>query len=106
MKTGIQIIEDERQRQISIEKWSPEHDDKHSAGELSFAAASYAEHAAYQSCIDGSEYSNVKSDYIPEQWPWENSCWKPVSDRIRNLAKAGALIAAEIDRLQREENKN
>ena len=33
-------------------------------------------------------------------WPWNESWWKPTPDnRIRDLEKAGALIAAEIDRL-------
>ena len=33
-------------------------------------------------------------------WPWNVVWWKPTpDDRIRELAKAGALIAAEIDRL-------
>jgi hypothetical protein len=34
-------------------------------------------------------------------WPWEWSFWKP-RDPVRNLVIAGALIAAEIDRLQRK----
>lgn len=35
-------------------------------------------------------------------WPFSQEWWKPTpDDRIRELAKAGALIAAEIDRLQR-----
>lgn len=34
-------------------------------------------------------------------WPFDASWWKPSNDPIRNLIKAGALIAAEIDRLQR-----
>jgi hypothetical protein len=37
---------------------------------------------------------------MAELWPWDESWWKP-GDRIRELAKAGALIAAEIDRLNR-----
>lgn len=40
----------------------------------------------------------------PAGWPWHPKWWKPTpDDRIRELAKAGALIAAEIDRLQRME---
>ncbi len=31
-------------------------------------------------------------------WPWGKSWWKPSDDPIRDLEKAGALIAAEIDR--------
>jgi len=35
-------------------------------------------------------------------WPWGSEWWKPSKDPIRDLVKAGALIAAEIDRLQKE----
>jgi hypothetical protein len=43
---------------------------------------------------------------IPRPWPpsWSYNWWKPSDDPIRNLVKAGALIAAEIDRLQRRSN--
>ncbi len=37
-------------------------------------------------------------------WPWFDG-WKPdLSDPIRNLVKAGALIAAEIDRLATQDD--
>ena len=35
-------------------------------------------------------------------WPWAPECFKP-GDHKRNLVKAGALIAAELDRLLRLE---
>jgi hypothetical protein len=38
-----------------------------------------------------------------QDWPWDERWWKPSNDPIRDLVKAGALIAAEIDRLQRSE---
>ena len=42
----------------------------------------------------------------PTLWPWALSQWKPTpDDRIRELTKAGALIAAEIDRLTELEEK-
>ncbi len=34
-------------------------------------------------------------------WPWEMAWLKISEDPVRNLVKAGALIAAEIDRLLR-----
>ena len=35
-------------------------------------------------------------------WPWDELFWNPSpDDPVRQLAKAGALIAAEIDKLQR-----
>lgn len=40
-------------------------------------------------------------DEAPDEWPWDVSWWKPSADPERNLVKAGALIAAEIDRLHR-----
>jgi hypothetical protein len=39
---------------------------------------------------------------MPMLWPWSGMDWRPSADRVRELAKAGALIAAEIDRLNRE----
>ncbi|GAG33310.1 unnamed protein product, partial [marine sediment metagenome] len=38
----------------------------------------------------------------PEIWPWDPSWWKPTDER-RNLEKAGALIVAELERLDRLE---
>lgn len=32
-------------------------------------------------------------------WPFDAPSWKPSEDPIKNLVRAGALIAAEIDRL-------
>ena len=36
-------------------------------------------------------------------WPWERGAFKPSEDAARNFEKAGALLAAEIDRLARLE---
>lgn len=51
-------------------------------------------------------------DLIDGLWPgaWNKKWWKPATDssfdlRIRELEKAGALIAAEIDRLKAEKSK-
>lgn len=100
MKTGIELIAEERQRQIEVEGWTPQHDDEHSKGELANAAAVYA--------ID--PMGGDASSMIKNLWPWDKS-WLKIScnentednpsGRIRDLQKAGALIAAEIDRLQR-----
>lgn len=100
MGTGIELISEERQRQIEKEGWSSYHDDKQRNGELANAAAVYA--------IDpmGGDVSSI----IKTLWPWDKS-WLKIScnentkdnplGRIRDLQKAGALIAAEIDRLKR-----
>lgn len=72
---------EERRRQVSAEGWTPEHDDYWHDGELAQAAVCYA-------------LGN------PDLWPWSLMWWKP-TDRRRNLVKAGALILAEIERLDR-----
>jgi hypothetical protein len=100
-KTGAQLIELERTRQIKIEGWTPEHDDEHVAADLCIAGACYAIMGSFQIC----HHSNKTCDTV-DQWPWDKRAWKPSPDPIRNLVKAGALIAAEIDRLQRLAVKN
>jgi hypothetical protein len=79
----------ERRRQIEAEGWTPEHDDEHSVGELAKAAACYALVSA-----------GFNPDATITVWPWHRLWWKP-SDKRRNLVKAGALILAEIERLDR-----
>lgn len=95
----------ERHRQIKAEGWSPAHDDFHLGGELAKAAACYALNAALPPItrevaqIGGSE--RVKQlTFLRRYWPWEPGWWKP-KDRRRDLIRAGALILAEIERLDR-----
>lgn len=102
--TGVERIAAERKRQVTEEGWTPEHDAEHVRGELACAAACYAMPAAGRATA--SYAANVSADRgswyrdIPVGWPWHPGYWKPSpDDRVRELAKAGALIAAEIDRL-------
>lgn len=90
-QSGVGFIAAERRRQISVEGWTPEHDDAHADGSLPLAAACYA--------VAAENYYGLRQP--PPLWPWARKWWKP-ADRIRNLEKAGALIAAEIDRLLRK----
>lgn len=80
----------ERRRQVEAEGWTPEHDDQHEGGELADAAACYAATAA----------GAVWGETVPSMWPWARSWWKPRSAR-EDLVRAGALILAEIERLDR-----
>lgn len=84
----------ERQRQITAEGWTPEHDDTYQAGDLANAAACYA------------MTDPVIDPYRPAPvvWPWSASWWKP-TDRRRDLVKAGALILAEIELIDRAKLK-
>lgn len=87
----------ERRRQVETEGWTPEHDDEHPLGEMAAAAACYAIHAS-KYCT-----SALETKSLP--WPWALEWWKPTTPR-RDLVKAGALILAEIERLDRLEARN
>ena len=95
MKNGIKLIAEERARQVSDEHFTAAHDDAHDKDELAIAAACYA---LNHRLTDMEIWGKPLLDYL---WPWEAEWWKPEQSRVRNLVKAGALIAAEIDRLQR-----
>jgi hypothetical protein len=82
----------ERQRQRSVEGWTSEHDDAYQNSELADAAACYAIHAHNQGFS------------TPAHWPWAPEWWKQSGAR-RDLVKAGALILAEIERLDRSAGK-
>jgi hypothetical protein len=92
--TGAELIAAERLRQIVEEKWSARHDAEHRRGELSKAAVHYANVASTQAA-----FGITGNFLVPGNWPWDAKWWKPSKDPVRNLVKAGALIAAEIDRL-------
>lgn len=103
---GAELIVEERKRQIEQEGWTPEHDANHTGGELIEAACAYGfvAQATYFS-ENNVTFADVRSGKPPRVWPWEAEWWKPAKDPVRNLVKAGALIAAEIDRLQRPAQK-
>lgn len=85
----------ERLRQIEAEGWSPEHDDEHDDGGMAKAAGCYA-FASMGYYTNGlGEIESPESD-----WPWDEGWWKPGTPR-RMLVKAGALILAEIERIDR-----
>lgn len=85
--TGMQLIEEERLRQINSEKFTYDHDDKYTEGQLADAAECYRSAAL-----------NPEPDI--SNWPWHLNWWKPTTGN-RNLIKAGALFLAELERLER-----
>jgi len=95
----------ERIRQVSVEGFTPGHDDHHVHGELARAAAAYAflgaATEAQRAVFGGSEgyrHSAVLADLWPRQW--DGSWWKP-KNRRRDLVRAAALLIADIERLDR-----
>lgn len=85
---AIRDVIAERYRQQSVEGWTPEHDDQHMHCEMAVAAACYI-------MADDDPRAGV-----PELWPWPEEWWKPTTIR-RDLVKAGALVLAEIERIDR-----
>lgn len=84
---GIARIANERIRQITEKDFSKLHDTRWKKRELLYAAMAYLEAIAEPKLV------------APFIWPFDVMYWKPSEDPVRNLIKAGALIAAEIDRL-------
>lgn len=80
----------ERQRQVEVEQYEPDADDNYEQCELAYAAAAYA--------ITPGQIPPL--DLWAGLWPWSIEVFKP-TDQRRNLVKAGALILAEIERLDR-----
>lgn len=99
--TGSALIFIERERQKMVEGYQDHHDDGfNDGGELALAASSYLDEVNHPDDCPGNRKPLSNDD-----WPWAEEHFKPSTDPIRNLVKAGALIAAEIDRLQRLENR-
>jgi hypothetical protein len=96
--TGASLIAAERRRQIDAEGYTPAHDREHHHPAQFIEAA-----IAYMSPNDGAAI-----------WPWEPTGFKPEVTHhdldgvpgylrhgsVRDLVKAGALVAAAIDALR------
>lgn len=94
---GVDMIAAERLRQIKKHGFDASHDDEHEHGELAEAAA------AYINPVWPEGRDSFAKDGAPENWPFEAKWYRPGMIDMERLAKAGALIAAEIDRLLRVE---
>lgn len=89
---GIERITAERKRQIQDEGWTAIHDEQHTSGELLLLAACYI--------LKNYTFADL-ADRIGKELAtyWGDEGWIKYTDPIRNLEKASALCAAEIDRL-------
>lgn len=103
---GIELIHEERARQVGEEGYDAEHDDSHTGGELALAAKTYCD-------ISQCQHSGLTVAVIRDlmrighfaSWPWPTEPPK-LGSRLESLIKAGALIAAEIDRIKRAEERS
>jgi hypothetical protein len=90
-------VMEERARQVVEEGLDRDSDDVlNNQGQLAYAAACYATGDVLHQMVD-EPGRRIGMRMI---WPWDRSWWKPDPvDRRRDLVKAGALILAEIERL-------
>lgn len=103
LNDGANLIVKERERQLKEEKYGNEHDDAHDSGELALAASCYIYDYLSQPEQKNTVYYRNQAIIF---WPWFSCYFKPTPEEpIRQLVKAGALIAAEIDRLLRKDGK-
>jgi len=100
---GIELIRRERARQRAAkgEGWTAAHDDGHDEGELALAGVVYALPPEWRKVVRHVNGVSIEFDLRRLLWPWRGDFKQTPQDRIRELTKAGALVAAEIDRLLR-----
>lgn len=95
----VAAVAAERDRQMSEEGYSAEHDDDHDDGEIAWAAACYAAPALVL-CED----NDVGEIVLAYPWPGDRPPHHG-KDRTRDLIRAAALCIAEIERLQRSRER-
>lgn len=86
------LVVAERERQVNAEGWEPGHDDTYPEGHLGRAGQCYV-----ASGLGGGPPWLDPSAGPPAAWPLEASWWKP-KDKLRDLVRGAALVAAEADR--------
>ncbi|MBN9568743.1 MAG: hypothetical protein J0H79_14175 [Alphaproteobacteria bacterium] len=103
----VYVVEElaaERMRQICGEGYSLAHDDEHVGRELAKGAAAYAFAASLDRKAREDFWRRAPDSWGVWQtrsiWPWSVVQFKP-THRRRDLIKAGAMIIAEIGRLDR-----
>lgn len=88
----------ERRRQVEVEGWTPEHDDRHGEQSMSIAAACYV--------LNGTMPTRVSPQRVSLEHLWQWTGWSVVwfkpKDRRTDLVRAAALLLAEIERLDRK----
>ena len=87
---ALQMVIQERRRQIASEGFDAKHDDRYKADELARAAVCYALPSMFH------------SEVAP--WPFDSDWFKPSEDKKRNIVKAIALLVAEHEWRLRAEN--
>lgn len=101
---AIADVLNERERQMQVEGWSIEHDDKYELNELTRAAAGYTNNVVARGWTFPKDPEGYQQEEVPDFWPWDDAHWKPKSPR-QDLVRATALLIAEIERIDRKAEK-
>jgi hypothetical protein len=93
-----------RQQEREGEDYSAEHDDGHDLGDLALAAAAYCLCSVAWTQQD--EFGSQRVARFRQQaarlWPWDEPYSKPnTKDARQDLVRAGALVLAELERIDR-----
>lgn len=93
---ALELIAIERHEQLFAHGYTPETDQQYKSNELLFGALAYLNTAIYGKGVG------------EEDWPFRRDTFKPSEDDEKNLVKAAAMIAAELDRRKyiKEKEKN
>lgn len=88
---GVELIAIERKRQIEELGYDYTHDALYANNQLAIAGGTYAINPIINDAM-------IDQNGKPYLWPWSEEYWRPSPEnRIKELIKAGALIAAQID---------
>lgn len=102
---GLEEIKRERLRQIQHLGYTNQTDAQWTQGQLLSAAATYLEAARIQEMFgddpDATQQAAIVQqldEVVEKTWPWEETRPNLQQGPIQNIIKAGAMIAAELDR--------
>ena len=99
---GLDLITEERIRQIVEEGRSLDHDQQHESSQLLYAAICYAspEPIFVKRNIVSQKKGCIGTSF-QDPWPYDFADKREEHSRIKQLQIAGALIAAELDRINK-----
>lgn len=94
----INDVHTKRQRQMTVHGWSRQEDDTYVDGELAEAAIPYIQAAQR-------EELGLEDEELQVFWPWADNPPKLDQPRRELLINAIALLVAEVERMDRIEEK-
>ena len=97
---GMDMIVRQRAHQFCRGEFLPEFNNTLEMGELIGAAMCYVGHAY------GLEHGLDVQKSPPKSWPLDKSLWNPSDDPCEDLAKAGAIIVAHLNKKQHNGNQD